>query len=47
MILDLLLWVPIKVVGHFLKPVTVTFESLAELSNKELDSHFNIKENPH
>lgn len=47
MILDVVLWVPIKVLGYFLKPVTTTFESLAEMSNKEFDSHFNIKENPH
>lgn len=47
MILDLLLWVPIQVAKHFFKPVTTTFQSLAELSNHELDIHFNIKENPH
>lgn len=47
MILDCLLWMPIKVARHFLKPVVVTFESLAELSNHELDIHFDIKENPH
>lgn len=47
MLLDLCLWVPIKVARHFLKPVVVTFESLAELSNQELDIHFDIKENPH
>jgi hypothetical protein len=40
MILDVVLWLPIKVAQHFFKPVTKTFESLAELSNEELDKRF-------
>lgn len=44
MILDVVLWLPAKVIGHFLQPVTAMFESLGEKSNQDIDDYF--KENP-
>jgi len=42
-ILDAVLWLPIKVLRRFL-PATSTFDSLAEHSNQAIDDYF--KENP-
>lgn len=42
MILDVLLWLPTKVLRRFL-PVTSTFGSIGELTNQSIDDYF--KEN--
>lgn len=44
MILDVLLWLPIRVAQHFLEPVTDMLDRLGEMTNEEIDKHF--KENP-
>lgn len=44
MIFDVLLWAPITVARHFLKPVTTTFESFSVMTNQAIDDY--IKENP-
>lgn len=44
MFLEVALWLPLKVVKHFLKPVTTTFDTFAEMSNQAIDDY--IKENP-
>lgn len=48
-VIDGMLWLPSKVAGHFLRPVTTMFESLdaagdrlASMTNEELDAHFKL-----
>lgn len=38
------LWLPIKVAKHYLSPVTDMLDSLAQMTNDEIDNR--IKENP-
>jgi hypothetical protein len=40
MILDALLWLPIKVARHFLEPVTDMLDRLGEMTNEQIDDHF-------
>jgi hypothetical protein len=44
MILDLLLWLPVRVIHYFLWPMTTTAETFAEMTNQAIDDY--IKENP-
>jgi hypothetical protein len=43
-ILDVLLWLPIKVVLYFFKPETATAEVFEVMTNQAIDDY--IKENP-
>jgi hypothetical protein len=45
MILDALLWLPIKVAKHFLEPVTDMLDRLGQMSNEELDDYYKGKQN--
>lgn len=44
MILEILLWLPIQVAKYFLKPVIMTADTFAEMTNQAIDDY--IKENP-
>lgn len=37
MLLDLVLWLPIKVARHFLEPVTDMLDRLGEMTNDQID----------